>query len=929
MNTKKMMPLWGLLALLLLSLQSQAQTQKQFKSGSGSLLISKSAMAKQSSDGRRAATTDYYGIITAPDEGVHKFYTRTGGAVHQSLFDLYSTVQSGHVEIVECADGTVYIKDILSLFSYEMGTWVKGRKTGNTITIPAGQVIAYDSDYYTTKSLWWGHSASWPFFIREEGDITFTIDGNTISLVGSDKDRCIGLYWDEDTFFAYYADYETVWTLDEDYVVPSAELVQLPKDIEAEAWYADGSNSDGENTGVVPTNVKVAFDGNNIYVSGIFSQFRDAWIKGTLEGTTVSFPTPQYIGADDGKDMWTFATKVSDGTILPAVTFTYNADAKTLTLDKDQILAANGRYDRLYYLEYIDELIISAEPQPAPVAPYTADFTKSGTIRKFNIVDANNDGATWMWNEESYAHYPFHKTNPADDYLILPIKLDANKNYNVVVRAAAALFYDEKFEVKVGKGETPDELNTTVIPETTLTTYDFIDYEGSFMTDETAGIWYVAVHAISDPDQLRLMVQSLSVEAGVEPTAPAAVTDLTATAGEKGALEVNLTFTAPDKAINGTPLTGTENIKIYRDGDFATLLEGVAVGTPQTWKDTNVEDGKTYTYHVVAVNETGDGEKSEKVSVYVGQDAPSYVENVQVTATTDNTITFTWDPVKGAHGGYIDAQNVVYEVYHLTTEYDWWSGDYYLVEDVVLSTVTGKTTATIEYEVDKGEQHDEWFGVKAIVGRNESNATWEPVYVNVGAPYELPFEVTDFADADDYLLLYWDWNAGLGISPDGSDDNSALAVHDGGIGPVLAFLETGKLDLSSAAKPVLTFDAMKGVSTVDKMTVYGIMSDGTATDIKTITLTDQYQTYEVEIPASLKDPRWSRLGFKVDLKTGEYILLDNIRVVDATTGLSVTTIADKSFDVYSLDGKLVRRQTATLDGLKGVYVVNGKKVMLK
>lgn len=35
------------------------------------------------------------------------------------------------------------------------------------------------------------------------------------------------------------------------------------------------------------------------------------------------------------------------------------------------------------------------------------------------------------------------------------------------------------------------------------------------------------------------------------------------------------------------------------------------------------------------------------------------------------------------------------------------------------------------------------------------------------------------------------------------------------------------------------------------------------------------------------------------------------------------------FDVYSLDGKLLRQQTRTVDGLKGTYIVGGTKVILK
>ena len=49
----------------------------------------------------------------------------------------------------------------------------------------------------------------------------------------------------------------------------------------------------------------------------------------------------------------------------------------------------------------------------------------------------------------------------------------------------------------------------------------------------------------------------------------------------------------------------------------------------------------------------------------------------------------------------------------------------------------------------------------------------------------------------------------------------------------------------------------------------------------------------------------------------------------ATTAIEQIANDGKPVDVYSLDGKLVRQQTRSLEGLKGVYVINGKKVMMK
>jgi hypothetical protein len=55
----------------------------------------------------------------------------------------------------------------------------------------------------------------------------------------------------------------------------------------------------------------------------------------------------------------------------------------------------------------------------------------------------------------------------------------------------------------------------------------------------------------------------------------------------------------------------------------------------------------------------------------------------------------------------------------------------------------------------------------------------------------------------------------------------------------------------------------------------------------------------------------------------------------ATTSLEVVTAINeilnsgKSFTIYTLDGKLISNQATSLEGLKGAYIVNNKKVVLK
>ncbi len=54
-----------------------------------------------------------------------------------------------------------------------------------------------------------------------------------------------------------------------------------------------------------------------------------------------------------------------------------------------------------------------------------------------------------------------------------------------------------------------------------------------------------------------------------------------------------------------------------------------------------------------------------------------------------------------------------------------------------------------------------------------------------------------------------------------------------------------------------------------------------------------------------------------------------VLTIDDLTGIQQFTTAGEPVDVYSVDGKLIRRQTKSLDDLKGVYIIKGQAVITK
>ena len=1227
---------------------------------------------------RKAETVDANGIITEPDEGETKHYLRSGSAwIYNSDTGGYDegVIDGTYMTIVETADGTVYLKDIIT--GIAAGNWVKGTKEGNTITVPTEQVIYYNSSYSLPYTL------IWSVWSDDEGDfvvddskseITFTVDGDAISLEGSDADHVIdGCYTYYGTTYCFGAgEYNVTYTIDADYAPLGTDLVELPEGATVEEWYAETSNYSNGNSSTTTGTAKVAFVDSEVYIAGIFTHTPDAWIKGTLDGTTVTFKSKQYLGTIAAYgDLPVWAIGCNGSSLVNTFKFTYDAEAQSLTLNEGSEVLSNGKEDAIYYAQWIEGLFLSAEaPAPTQIdvlpysnnfddadmqkhfsvidanedgttwginsgafainyadnnddwvvspaiklaagkkyhfaidswvrstnypetfevkaateataealaagtevlaeqsisntasqtfeteeftvaesgyyyigihntsadqwtqyvdnflieampisAPYTGDFMVEGTMDDFSTLDANGDENTWKWSESYGAYYIYSSTNNADDYLILPIKLEAPKNYNITVTASAAsASYPEKFEVKVGKEATVEGLNITAISETTVNTNVDTEYEGSFTTDEAGtyyvaihatsaadmwrlnikkvvieagadgtapaapenftvtpvedvlaanialtaptktiegadlatgdiakievlrdgnviktfeapnpgdelsftdeaedltigthkyqaisyatdgiggkteevevfltatltvpyiadftvegtfdafqvinnngdgktwawnssnfayygydstndaddylvtspilleagknynvivnarasgynerfevlvgktadadglnitaigpteltgsayadyegtftvdedGKYFVAIHAISDADMYNLCVSKLTIEKGAEPTAPAAVSDFSATAGEQGALEVNISYSAPVAAIDGSELTGNVDVSIYRD-DAVINTTSVPVGSVQTYKDTDVEDGKTYTYYIVAANESGNGQKSEKVSVFVGHDELGPVENFEVASSTATTITFNWDEVVGLNGGYVDASGVEYSIYTLAIETDPNWGFQYLVADEKLGSVTGETEATVDFNVDEGEQQYKYFGISTKTATAEETDPAEVyTYLIVGAPEELPIE-EGFTGSS----LHYNWNsnaASLSVSEEATDgDGVALALLSDEEDQTIYF-QLDKVNLNGAANPCIIFDVKSDA--ISSVRVYGSADGGEKTVLQTINVSGEYTTVKVPL-TGINGERYSTVGFEADRKS--------------------------------------------------------------
>ncbi len=130
------------------------------------------------------------------------------------------------------------------------------------------------------------------------------------------------------------------------------------------------------------------------------------------------------------------------------------------------------------------------------------------------------------------------------------------------------------------------------------------------------------------------------------PLAPTAPRDLKSTVGNG---YINITWSKP----LGEGSSPIEEYKVYRNGSFLiTVLPG------QLWyNDTNVKNGVTYTYYVVAVNSVGSSPKSNQINAEpVGP--PSAPQNLNAIEGI-GYINLTWEPPANDGGASI----IEYKIY--------------------------------------------------------------------------------------------------------------------------------------------------------------------------------------------------------------------------------------------------------------------------
>lgn len=597
-------------------------------------------------------------------------------------------------------------------------------------------------------------------------------------------------------------------------------------------------------------------------------QAPDGGLHGGFIGT-LAYEVTRYPGK-------TLVSTVTDG----ATTFSETLPKQSLTKYSYGITPVNGDVRGEETLSNTAIYGTSFNP------PYSETFDTESSLDFFTISNLNGDDSYWEWYENFMKGYQcvsygfsFNDQKDGDDWLFTPpIHLKAGVNYDLSFkRATWGKNYPERLEVKFGNSNNADAMSNTVLEaEDFANDQEFETITKTIKVDSDQDI-YVGFHALSKKDNFQLMIDDIKIEQGLAAVLPDSVENLAVVPAPEGEQAAIITFNAPAKNVDGGELSELTKVTIERDGKTLAELTPKP-GEAVEYKDTEANTGAN-TYTVTPWNSAGQGRSLSKTSAYVGIDVPGKPENA---VAKDNTtaVRVEWDAPSevGKNGGYVAADGLTYSVFALKRG-----------EPSELEGETQATSFDINRNTGEGEQEVLQYSVTAKNSAGESGVVYTDGLV-VGKPYALPF-VESVPKGEMTSGLWWarkqgtaSFRAVTSESVDG--DGGCLGVENVVEEGDVAYIGTGKLDLSDAQSPKLAFCHYAETGTDHVLKAEVQKPDGSADVLKTIdyasdpSLTGEWNTVIADLSAYRSLPY---VIVRFCVKTGKSfngVYVDNVNIRD-------------------------------------------------
>lgn len=536
----------------------------------------------------------------------------------------------------------------------------------------------------------------------------------------------------------------------------------------------------------------------------------------------------------------------------------------------------------------------AAAQNPVDV-PYKQTFDNASSMNDFIIIDANDDDDTWFYNSMMrIASCSGSDEGESDDYLLLPLRLQAYTQYEVTFACSAAQMCTCRFDTWLADAPNLAGIKTR-LSERKEVKYSDRNVQQRVNFSVTAdGIYYFALHNCSDAHESSLFLYSLAVDCTTA-TAPKAPEFMSMVPGEMGDHVCDITLRMPTETLLGTPIEDLDHVDIYRNDVRVETLkkdaDGKALepGAVCKWHDKELSN-RMYTYRAIAVTPEGVESAPAIGEVYVGFDQPGRVKNLKIREDLDEPgkIIITWDaPTEGIHGGYLNSATIYYTV----------SKSYYE------EPTTRETMFVDHVDVSKGQT----YAAYSIYAQNEigsNRSDWQTISTHAGPAEVAPWAesypgvsckngpwLTHVTGDTEIGQASWYISSPVGDIPDQDGDGGYTYFFTSAIGKSARYTSP-KIDISHLSAPALSFWLYEK-GNADKIEV-GVMADMTEWQtVETIVLDsrDGWKRHIVDLTPYL-DTRFIQIGFN-GVSVEE---TDNITAVD---NISIRNASDYDLSIQS------------------------------
>lgn len=627
---------------------------------------------------------------------------------------------------------------------------------------------------------------------------------------------------------------------------------------------------------------------------------------------------------------------------LKATTFTDNVEIKDgQSLIRYTIYAVA---DGLEGLPTMTQGVVVGKPYQVPVE-FTFDSQEDYNI--FTVIDNNEtvtlDSGLWEYTPSGEAAGYVGGTKDGDDWLITPsVYLKARTQYAF---SHDVLCYSdtwpEKYEVYIGTSPDSESMTKQIVAPTTIWWDEYRTNTQTITVDED-GIYYFGFHATSEAGSAFFLLDNIKVDMLYSIDAPAAVRDLSVVAGDKGVKNATISFTTPTKTVGDEELDDDLTVKILRNGVVIETQYDVARDEKITYQDNSPVNNSMNSYEVICSNSYGAG-PGLPAEVWVGLDSPAAPEDAVVTLDASGHPVISWNAPsgRGVHGGYVDNAALTYTVAAVK--------DGALVpvaQNIAALTCTDSETVLTNTGAQAMHQY---YIVPTSNATGEYGENASALYIS-GKPYALPFKES-FANRTP--TNFWaftntngeGWFIGDDWSIGSQDEDDGVLSYLPAVPEVTTTAMSGKIDISAAENPKLTFYLRKmdisdngfydtdpaqdvlnikaGVDNFSLKTVESIRLQ----DVKT---TGSYIYYSIPL-ADLKAKDFIVIAFEYEAVSDRTpIMIDNIQVKDprdynAMTGEVTAPEAIEVFDPFEVTASVYNAGDNELTDVK-VQLMRGENV---